>query len=123
MYTRLSRECKVVQKRVKVVGKLWINNSRSIFLLDIHKVHKGSQLLSTLSSELKSRVSSVLVVLRRAILRHACNTVVWSRPPNASPMSGRLSWVSSLASAMATWRGRATLRLRFLEYISETLIL
>ena len=46
-----------------------------------------------------------------------------SRPPKASPMSGRLRCVSSLAKAIATCRGRATLRLRFLEYISATLIL
>ena len=56
-------------------------------------------------------------------MRQACSTVVWSRLPKASPISGRLIWVSSLASAIATWRGRATLRLRFFECMSEILIL
>src|SRR5712691_9132645 len=55
------------------------------------------------------------------MVRHACSTVVWSRLPKASPISGRLIWVRSLASAMATWRGRARLRLRFLECMSDTL--
>ena len=27
---------------------------------------------------------------------------MWSRPPNASPISGKLCWVSSFASAIAT---------------------
>src|SRR5213082_3413155 len=57
------------------------------------------------------------------MVRHACSTVVWSRLPKASPISGRLIWVRSLASAMATWRGRATLRLRFFECMSDILIL
>src|ERR1041384_6582721 len=57
------------------------------------------------------------------MVRQAWKTVVWSRLPNASPISGRLIWVRSLASAMATWRGRATLRLRFFECMSEILIL
>ncbi len=35
------------------------------------------------------------------ILRTACSTVVWSRPPNSSPISGRLFWVSSLARYIA----------------------
>ena len=57
------------------------------------------------------------------ILRTACSTVVWSRPPKSSPISGRLFWVSSLARYMAIWRGRAMLAGRFLLYMSATLIL
>ncbi len=41
------------------------------------------------------------------ILRTACSTVVWSRPPNSSPISGRLFCVISLARYIAIWRGRA----------------
>ena len=40
-----------------------------------------------------------------------------------SLISGRLSCVSSFANAIAICRGRATLRERFFEYISATLIL
>jgi len=36
-------------------------------------------------------------------------------------MSGRLICVRSLARAIASWRGRATLRLRFFECMSENL--
>src|SRR5256885_12202189 len=45
--------------------------------------------------------------------------VVFTLPPNASPISGRLWLVSSLASAMATCRGRATERLRRLDRWEE----
>src|SRR6185436_897424 len=110
-------------KPVVGVGSLWTNPGGSRNSLFIHKAHRNDQLLNTFNSELKSRVISVLVDLSSAILRQACSTVVWSRPPKASAMSGSESCVSSFASAMATWRGRATLRLRFLEYISATLIL
>ncbi len=41
----------------------------------------------------------------------------------ASPMSGRLCCVSSLASAIAICRGLATLRLRFFECMSDIFIL
>jgi hypothetical protein len=58
-----------------------------------------------------------------AIWRHACSTVVWSRPPKLLPISGSYIWVSSLASAIATWRGRATARERFFECMSEIRIL
>ncbi len=33
--------------------------------------------------------------------RTACKTVVWSLPPNNSPISGKLFWVNSLAKYMA----------------------
>jgi hypothetical protein len=49
----------------------------------------------------KSRLRSVSFVRSAVIVRHACRTVVWSRLPNASPISGRLISVSSLASAIA----------------------
>ena len=57
------------------------------------------------------------------ILRTACSTVVWSRPPKLSPISGRLFCVISLARYIAIWRGRAMLAGRFLLYMSATLIL
>ena len=46
--------------------------------------------------------------MRSAVRRHACMTVVWLRPPNARPMAGSVSSVSSRARYMATWRGQAT---------------
>src|SRR5690606_3509271 len=39
------------------------------------------------------------------ILSHACMTVVWSRPPNSSPMRGNDASVSSRARYMAICRG------------------
>ena len=56
--------------------------------------------------------------IRWRIWRQACSTVVWSRPPNASPISGRLCSVSSLARAIAICRGRASERVRFFPSIS-----
>src|SRR5512134_1431540 len=79
--------------------------------------------LRVCSSTWKSRLRSVSLERSAVIVRHACSTVVWSRLPNASPISGRLISVSSLASAIAIWRGRATLRLRFFACRSATLIL
>ena len=58
-----------------------------------------------------------------SLRRHACNTVVWSRPPNASPISGKLCVVSSFASAIAICRGRAIERLRRFDNKSATRIL
>src|SRR5690606_59451 len=68
-------------------------------------------------------LSSACLARASEILRTACSTVVWSRPPNKSPISGRLFWVSSLARYMATWRGKAILAGRRFEYMSATLIL
>ena len=65
-----------VRKETEHVRSLWITNSVPGLLLNIHSMPSNGQLLSTLSSELKSRVSSLLVDLRRAILRQACRTVV-----------------------------------------------
>ena len=42
----------------------------------------------------------------------ACITVVWSRPPNFRPISGKERDVSCFARYMATCRGRATERAR-----------
>ena len=58
-----------------------------------------------------------------SILRQACSTVVWSRPPKASPISGRLCSVNSFESAIAICRGRAMVRVRRLESSSATRIL
>src|ERR1700693_4981264 len=49
---------------------------------------------------------------RPSILRTACRTVVWSRPPKRRPISGSERSVSVLARYMATWRGRTTLAVR-----------
>src|SRR5690606_1543124 len=75
------------------------------------------------SSTCDAWLSSACLVRNSEILRTACRTVVWSRPPKRSPISGRLFCVSSLARYMAIWRGRAMLAGRRLEYMSATFIL
>src|SRR5262249_11880231 len=59
-----------------------------------------------------SSASAVSVLTRFSILRTACSTVVWSRPPNRRPISGSERSVSVLARYMATWRGRTTFAVR-----------
>src|SRR5215469_7871829 len=57
-----------------------------------------------------SSISSAKVVsaaFNSSILRTACITVVWSRPPNLRPISGSERGVSCLHRYIATWRGRA----------------
>src|SRR6059036_2861391 len=51
---------------------------------------------------------------------HACNTVPWSRPPKASPISFKDALVSSRARYIATCRGKAMLAGRRLLVISAT---
>ena len=53
-----------------------------------------------------------------SILRIACITVVWSRPPNLRPISGSERGVSCFARYIATWRGRATARARRADCMS-----
>src|SRR5262249_58316295 len=56
------------------------------------------------SRRLSSSISSASVVslsTRPSILRTACSTVVWSRPPKRRPISGRDRSVSVLARYMA----------------------
>ena len=65
-----------VRKPVARVGGLWTTRNESAGGADIHKQHNDDQLLRTFNRELKSRVSSLLVDLRKAILRQACSTVV-----------------------------------------------
>ena len=81
------------------------------------------QLRSTCNRKLTSWLSSGIVSRSFAIWRHAWSTVVWSRPPKLLPISGKESWVSSLASAIATCRGLAMARERFFECMSEMRIL
>ena len=50
-------------------------------------------------------------------------TVVWSLPPNASPISGREWVVNSFDKAIATCLGLAIDLFRRLDKISATLIL
>src|ERR671912_1378102 len=45
------------------------------------------------------------LLMRLAIFEVACMTVEWSRPPNAFPILGKDSSVSSRERYMATWRG------------------
>ena len=45
---------------------------------------------------------------RPSILRTACSTVVWSRPPKRRPISGSERSVSTFDRYMAIWRGRTT---------------
>ena len=65
-----------VRKPVARVCGLWTTRNWGAGNADIHNSHNDDQLLRTLSRELKSRVSSLLVDLSIAILRHACSTVV-----------------------------------------------
>ena len=67
----------------------------------VHSISRCHSLSLRISLSQSSRnLPSVSIKVR--ICRQACSTVVWSRPPNASPISGRLCSVSSLAMAMAT---------------------
>src|ERR1700732_789628 len=50
--------------------------------------------------------------INAAILRTACRTVVWSRPPNRRPISGSERCVKVLARDIAIMRGRTTLAVR-----------
>ncbi len=76
---------------------------------------------SWIRCETSSAKDSLFFARSFAIWRQACSTVVWSRPPKLLPISGSDSCVNSLASAIATCRGRATARERFFECMSETL--
>src|SRR5262245_49170477 len=67
------------------------------------------------SRRLSSSISSASVEslsTSPSILRTACSTVVWSRPPKRRPISGSERSVSVLARYMAIWRGRTTLAVR-----------
>src|SRR5262247_2027340 len=59
-----------------------------------------------------SSASALSLPTRCSILRTACRTVVWSRPPNRRPISGSERSVRVLARYIATWRGRTTLAVR-----------
>jgi hypothetical protein len=74
--TKRAGKDKTVRKPVVSVGELWITFRVLPEPAVIHKQHRNNQLLNTLSSEVKSRVSSLLVDFNSAILRQACNTVV-----------------------------------------------
>src|SRR5690606_35907797 len=65
--------------------------------------------LRVCSSTCRLWFSSACLVRASDIFLTACRTVVWSRPPKRSPISGRLFCVSSLARYMAICRGRAIL--------------
>src|SRR5689334_17981073 len=69
-----------------------------------HEVRRSScrRRRFTLSTTLGSTSRSA------AIFLCAWRTVEWLRPPNCRPIAGRVSWVSSRARYMATWRAKAT---------------
>ena len=70
-----------------------------------------------------SSLKPLSVALSSSTLRTACITVVWSRPPNFRPISGKDRAVNCFAKYIAIWRGRATARARRDEYISDKRIL
>src|ERR1700757_1207899 len=67
--------------------------------------------------------SALSLATSASILRTACNTVVWSRPPKRRPISGSERRVSVLARYIATWRGRTTFAVRREDKRSERLTL
>ena len=75
------------------------------------------------SANSTSSDSVVSLATSASILRTACSTVVWSRPPNRRPISGSERSVSVLARYIATWRGRTTLAVRRDDSRSERLTL
>src|SRR6185295_9031238 len=74
-------------------------------------------------SDSTSSDSAVSRATRASILRTACSTVVWSRPPKRRPISGSERSVSVLARYIATCRGRTTLAVRREDKRSERLTL
>src|SRR3984957_315864 len=74
-------------------------------------------------SDSTSSDSATSLATRASILRTACSTVVWSRPPNRRPISGSERKVSVFARYIATWRGRTTLAVRRDDNRSERLTL
>src|ERR1700686_3584378 len=74
-------------------------------------------------SDSTSSQRAVSLATRASILRTACKTVVWSRPPKRRPISGSERNVSVLARYIATWRGRTTLAVRREDSKSERLTL
>src|SRR2546430_1465712 len=74
-------------------------------------------------SDSTSSDSAASFATRASILRTACSTVVWSRPPNRRPISGSERSVRVFARYIATWRGRTTLAVRREDNRSERLTL
>src|ERR1700757_1999515 len=70
-----------------------------------------------------SSASAISAPTRPSILRTACSTVVWSRPPKRRPISGSERRVSVLARYIATCRGRTTLAVRRDDKRSDRLTL
>src|ERR1043165_10317161 len=63
------------------------------------------------SSRFSSSISSASTLslpTRLSILRTACSTVVWSRPPKRRPISGSDRNVKVFARYIAIWRGGTT---------------
>ena len=63
---------------------------------------KPAQLSSIRRNRSTSSAKLLSVVLSSSILRTACITVVWSRPPNLRPISGNEREVNCLARYIAT---------------------
>ena len=87
-------------------------------------VELPSEVAFFMAKRIRSNVRELEGSLRRVIANaHFTGkaiTVVWSRPPKACPISGRLCCVSSLARAIAICRGRVMERLRRAECRSLT---
>lgn len=88
--------------RVWTVERLCTPRSPSL----AHGLSTALHPLSIRSSRSQSSRSLPSLSRKRAICSQACKTVVWSRPPKASPISGKLWSVSSLAKAIAICRAR-----------------
>ena len=54
---------------------------------------RKDQLLKVLNRMVISSLMPILCSRSSVTFLHACSTVVWSRPPKASPISGKL-WIS-----------------------------
>src|ERR1700752_2795711 len=74
-------------------------------------------------SDSTSSDSETSLVTNASILRTACRTVVWSRPPKRRPISGRERSVRVLARYIATCLGRTTLAVRREDNRSDRLTL
>src|SRR5207245_10373053 len=74
-------------------------------------------------SDSTSSDSAMSLATSASILRTACNTVVWSRPPNRRPISGSERSVKVFARYIATWRGRTTFAVRRDDKRSDRLTL
>ncbi|OIQ68300.1 hypothetical protein GALL_501110 [mine drainage metagenome] len=89
---------------VSLITIMWFSSSYESMVFILARRYFPTHLLQPLSvcsSTCNCWLSSVVCWRSLPIFRTACSTVVWSRPPKSSPISGRLFCVSSLARYMA----------------------